>query len=270
LLTNAYIQWVIKVIEFKVNSPNYLLLEECTMSLFGWLRAINGKSGRHSGQGSRSVPERRGATVRPCLERLEDRLAPASVATTTSIAVSITPNALAHTANETITATVTQTGTTTPVTSGNIGFNVNNQTGTAALNSSGQATFSVGLPLYAVALNQTVQVSYAGATVGTNTFVASSFLAPVYLNVMNAVFASQITFGTPPSTGTATPFTTFQSSGGETNDVSVFGISVKFNYVDPGTIQNFTALGITFPGSLSGTIFAPVESFVIQASNQLL
>jgi hypothetical protein len=238
------------------------------MTLFGWLRGINGKHARRSGQSSRSEPMRRGATIRPRLEPLEDRLAPASLATTTNVAISITPNALAATANETITATVTQQGTTTPVTSGNIAFNVNNKMGTATLNSNGQATFSVALPLIAVALNQTVEVAYAGATVGTNTFVASTFLSPVYLNVMNAVFASQITFGTPPTTTTTPP--PFNSSGGETNDVSVFGLSVSFSYVDPGTIQNFTALGLTFPGSLSGTLFAPVESFVVSASNQLL
>jgi len=140
--------------------------------------------------------------------------------------------------------------------------------GTSGVNSNGQATFSTSLPLYAVAQNQTVQVTYGGATAGVNTFVGSSFLSPVYLNVMNAVFASQISFGTPP-TSTSTP-PPFQSSGGETNDVNLFGLSVKFNYVDPGTIDTFTALGITFPGSLSGTIFAPVESAVVSASSQLL
>ena len=163
---------------------------------------------------------------------------------------------------------MTQTGTTTPVTAGTVAFNVNNQMGTSGVNSNGQATFSTSLPLYAVAQNQTVQVTYGGATAGVNTFVGSSFLSPVYLNVMNAVFASQISFGTPP-TSTSTP-PPFQSSGGETNDVNLFGLSVKFNYVDPGTIDTFTALGITFPGSLSGTIFAPVESAVVSASSQLL
>jgi hypothetical protein len=238
------------------------------MTLFGWLREINGKFARRGGRDSRSAPERRGATVRPRLELLEDRVTPASIATSSSVAISITPNFAARTANETVTDTVTLMGTTTPVTSGTVAFNINNQMGTAGLNSSGQATFSVSLPLYAVANNQTVQVTYGGATAGTNTFVGNNFLSPVYLNVMNAVFASQISFGTPP-TSTSTP-PPFQSSGGETNNVTVFGISVKFNYVDPGTIDTFSVLGFTLPGSLSGTLFAPVESAVASASSQLL
>jgi len=238
------------------------------MTLFGWLREINGKWARSSGQGSRSAPVRRDSTIRPRLELLEDRVTPATIATTNSVAISITPNALARTANETITATVTQMGTTTPVTSGTVAFNINNQTGTAAVNSNGQATFSISLPLYVVATNQTIRAYYEGTTVGSNTFQPSNFLAPLYLNVMNAVFASQITYGTPtPTTAFPVPFF---STGGETDDVSVFGISVKFNYVDPGTLDTFTALGLTFPGSLSGTIFAPVESFVASASTQIL
>jgi hypothetical protein len=103
-----------------------------------------------------------------------------------------------------------------------------------------------------------------GATVGSDTFFGSQFLAPVYLNVMTWVFAAQITYGTPTST------TSFQSFGGETNNVSVFGLSVKFNSVDPGTIDNFSVFGFTLPGSLSGTLFAPVESFVALSSAQLL
>ncbi len=107
---------------------------------------------------------------------------PTTFNTTTNVALSITPSFFARTATETITATVTQAGTTTPVTSGNVSFNVNGQTGTAALNSAGQASFTTTLPLYAVADNQTLQAFYAGATVGSDTFNSSVFLSPVYLN----------------------------------------------------------------------------------------
>jgi hypothetical protein len=240
-------------------------LEERIMNLFGWLRENNGKLAR---RGDQRAPERRGATIRPRLEQLEDRVTPATIATTASVAVSITPNFAARTANETLTETVTQMGTTTPVTTGTVAFNINNQTGTAGLNSSGQATFSISLPLYAVASNQTIRAYYEGATVGSNTFQPSNFLAPLYLNVMNAVFASQITYGTP--TGTTAFPAPFFSTGGETNEVFVFGISVSFNYVDPGTLNTFTVFGLTAPGSLSGTLFAPVESAVASASSQIL
>jgi hypothetical protein len=234
------------------------------MTLFGWLRGINAMLVRRRGQASRNAPVQQGVTIRPRLECLEDRLAPSDFLTTTNVAISITPNMVTRTANETITATVTQQGTTTPVTAGTVAFNVNNQMATAGVNSNGQAAFSVSLPLYAVATNQTVEASYQGTTVGSDTFLGSQFLAPVYLNVMNWVFASQITFETPTSTSS------FQSSGGETDNVSLFGLSVKFNYVDPGTIDNFAVLGFTLPGSLSGTLFASVESFVISSSAQLL
>jgi hypothetical protein len=238
------------------------------MTLFKWLREMNGKRARRNGQGDRSAPQRRDATIRPRLELLEDRVTPATIATSSSVAVSITPNFAARTANETITDTVTQMGTTTPVTSGTVAFNINNQTGTAGLNSNGQATFSVSLPLYVVASNQTIRAFYGGATVGSNTFENSNFLAPLYLNVMNAVFASQITYGTP--TGTSSFPAPFFSTGGETNEIFVFGISVSFDYVDPGTLNTFTVFGLTVPGSLSGTLFAPVESAVASASTQIL
>lgn len=231
------------------------------MSLFGWLRKINGKQ-EQGGNFSR-----RSTAARPRLEELEDRVTPATFNTTTNVAISITPNFLSRTATETITATVTQFGTTTPVVAGNVNFNVNGQTGTGALNGSGQATFSTSLPLYAVVSAQTVGAGYQGATTDTDTFNFSSFLSPVYLNSLNAVFASQITFGTPPSTSFSP---SFNSAGGETDNVSLFGLAVKFNYIDPGTIQNFTLLGFTLPGSLSGTLFAGVESAVTSASTQLL
>jgi hypothetical protein len=185
------------------------------------------------------------------LECLEDRLALNNFLTTTNVAISITPNLLSRTAIETITATVTQQGTAAPVTNGTVAFNVNNQTATAGLNSNGQAAFSVALPLFAVANNQTLQANFQGATVGPDTFSGSVFLSPVYLNVWNASFPAQITFGTPTST------TSFQSSGGETDDVSVFGSHLKFNYIDPGRITTISWFGFTFPGSFSAALGVP-------------
>jgi hypothetical protein len=230
------------LIVFKVMSSLHLLLEDFTMTLLGWLRENNGYLARRSGQGSRSTAVQRGATIPPRLEHLEDRLSPTNFLTTTNVAISITPNVLTRTANETITATVTQQGTATPVTNGTVAFNVNNQMATAGLNSNGQAIFSVSLPLFAVATNQTLQVNYQGATVGSDTFDDSVFLSPVYLNLMNEFLPSQITYGTPTST------TSFQSSGGETNNISFFGLAVKFNYIDPGRIQTIAIGGFTFPG----------------------
>jgi hypothetical protein len=143
---------------FELISPQHVLLEVCIMTLFGWLREINGKQPRRSGQGSRNATAQRDATTQPRLEHLEDRLAPTFFSTTTNAAVGITPNFLTRTANETITATVT-TGF-TPVPDSPIAFYVNNQTSSAALNGNGQAAFSVTLPLFAVANNQTLQVTY--------------------------------------------------------------------------------------------------------------
>ena len=221
------------------------------MNLFGWLREVNGFLARRRAQGSQSAPVQRGATIQPRLECLEDRLALNNFLTTTNVAISITPNVLTRTANETITATVTQQGTATPVTNGTVAFNVNNQTATAGLNSNGQAAFSVALPLFAVANNQTLQANYQGATVGPDTFSGSVFLAPVYLNVWNQLFPAQIAYGTPTSS------VSFQSSGGETDDVSIFGFHLKFNYIDPGRINTINFLGFTFPGSFSEAFGVP-------------
>lgn len=201
------------------------------MTLLGRLRKINGK------------PARKEATIQPRLERLEDRLALTAFNTVTNAAISISPNFFGLNATETVTATVTQQGTTTPVTNGNLAFNVNNQTGTAALNSNGQATFSVTLPLFAVATNQALQVSYQGGASGSDTFNPSTFLAPVYLNWDNQIFPATITYGTPTSA------TLFQSSGGETDALSYFGLPLKFNYIDPGRVSSIDWLTFTLPGS---------------------
>jgi hypothetical protein len=74
----------------------------------------------------------------------------------------------------------------------------------------------------------------------------------------------------PPLSQGSLPVSPFGTYNGETDTVSLFGLAIKFNYVDPGTIQSFTLFGFTLPGSLSGTLFAGVESAVIAASPQLL
>jgi hypothetical protein len=231
------------------------------MTLFGWLRESNGKQSQVGSPGRRS---QRVASTRPRLEELEDRVTPATIDTVTNVTISITPNIVSRTATETVTATVTQSGTTTPVTTGTVAFNLNNQTGDAGLSSTGTATFSTTLPLYAVVANQTLAAQYSDPT---DTFNESAFLSPVYLNVLNAVLPSQITFGTPPAT-TSPP--TFNSASGETNTVSLFSLPITFNYIDPGTIENFTILGFTLPGSLSATLFADAQSAIVSASTQLI
>lgn len=215
-------------------------------------RENDGKLLRRGSHDNRLAPARRDTRVRPCLEHLEDRMVPAAIDTTTNVAIAITPNLFGHTATETITATVTQLGSNTPVTSGNLNFNLNNQQGTVPLNSNGQATFSVSLPLFAVVNNQTLLASYGGATAGINTFESSAFLSPVYLNMLNGVFASQITFGTPP---TPTPPTTpFNSASGEKDAITLLFLPVDFNYIDPGRIDTIDIGGFTIPGAFA-TVF---------------
>jgi hypothetical protein len=224
-------------------SPVSSSSEVCTMTLFGYRRTVNAK------------PPQGDTTVRPCLELLEDRVAPAVIGTTTNVAISISPNLLSLTAVETITATVTQQDTNgMPVSVGSVVFNVNNQQGTVPLNSNGQASFTATLPLFAVATNQTVLASYGSTIIGPPTvnllFVGSQFLSPVYLNMFNEVFPSQVTFGTQPN-GTFSPGISFNSASGETNAVTVFFLPVDFNYIDPGRIQSITIGGFTLPGSFS-------------------
>lgn len=242
------------------------------MTLFSSLRKLNGKFARSGDSCPRSAKAQTGAAARPRLEQLEDRVTPTTFNTITNLAINIAPSIGARTATETITATVTQAGVTpvTPVTSGNVFFNVNGQTGNATLNSAGQATFTTTLPLYAVASTQTPQAFYQGATVGSDTFNSSAFLSPVYLNVMNAILPSNITFVGPPLSQTTLPINPYGSYKGETNNVNLFFVPVDFNYVDPGTIQTFTLLGLTFSGSFSGTLFAPFESFYTSLNIQLL
>jgi hypothetical protein len=240
------------------------------MTMSRWLPKIYEKLWPGGKRDCRSTTAQRVVTARPCLEDLEDRVIPTTFNTTTNVAVSITPSFFARTATETITATVTQAGTTTPVTSGNVAFNVNGLTGTVALNSAGQASFTTALPLYAVAGNQSLQGFYAGATVGSDTFNSSVFLSPVYLNVLNALFPSNVTFVGPPLSQSSLPINPYGSYKGETDSVLLFFVPVDFHYIDPGTIQTFNLFGITFSGSLSAAVFAPYENFYNSLNIQLL
>ena len=49
----------------------------------------------------------------------------------------------------------------------------------------------------------------------------------------------------------------FQSSGGETDDVSVFGFPLTFNYIDPGRINSIIWFGPTLPNNFSGAFGVP-------------
>ncbi len=232
------------------------------MTLLGWLRESNGK---RSQGGNLS---RRRTTARPRLEELEDRVTPAEINTVTNVTINITPNFLSRMATETVTATVTQSGTTTPVTSGTVAFNLNSQKATVALSPTGTATFSTSLPLYAVVANQTLAAVYSGGMIGSDELGISGVISPVYLNVLNAALPAQITFGTPPNS--IAPPIIFNSASGETNTVSLFSFPIKFNYIDPGTIDTFTILGFTLPGSFSSTVFGGLQSVIVSASNQLI
>lgn len=201
------------------------------MTRSGWLR--EGYRKLLSG-GSREMTHP-ATIIRPRLELLEDRLAP--TATSTGVAISIAPNWLTLTATETLTATVTQQSGNTPVTSGSVAFNVNNQHGTASLNNNGQATFAVNLPLFAVALNQTLGVSFQGS----DSDDASSFVAPVYLNIWNAILPSRIAYG-PPETSSS-----LGSAGGESDALFLFDIPVIAHYVDPGLIDSIAINDFLFP-----------------------
>ena len=202
----------------------------------GWQRENHRKP---SGSGSRLTPHPV-TTIRPQLESLEDRLSP--VATSIGVAMSIAPNFQTFTATETLTATVTQQGTNTPVTSGTVAFNINNQRGTATLDSNGQATFAINLPLFSVAVNQTLDVVFQGSG-GAD---PSSFVSPVYLNIWNAVLPSQLAFG-PPATVAATAPPSLGSIGGETDALFVFGIPVIAHYVDPGMVDSVALNIFLFP-----------------------
>ncbi|HTU22792.1 MAG TPA: Ig-like domain-containing protein [Gemmataceae bacterium] len=228
------------------------------MILLRWLREVNEKLLSRGNRDSRRPPAQRDATARPVLEHLEDRVVP-SVDTTTNIAIAITPNFLGHTATETITATVTQSNTNTPVTAGSVGFIVNNQPASVPVNSNGQATFSLSLPLSAVATNETVLVAYSGTLTitpsGPDGFLPSGVLSPVYLNLMNELLPSHITFATPEN-ALSNAFV-LSSIGGETDAVSLLFLPIDFNYGDPGVILSMKIGELTLPGQLASAFGIP-------------
>lgn len=182
--------------------------------------------------------------TRPRLEQLEDRVAAATFDTVTNVDIKINPTYFFN-AIETITATLTQAGTNTPVTSGNVVFNLNNRTATAPLNDAGAASFTTTLPLLAVATNQTVQAFYEGAATGSDTFNSSVFFSPVYLNQWNAFLLSFISFAGPPPAQSTLPINSYGSYNGE-NDMFLYNVPgspvgetfILVHYVDPGVIQS--------------------------------
>jgi hypothetical protein len=240
------------------------------MILFDLLRKINRELVLCDNPRCRKMLAQPGAATQPRLEELEERLTPTNYNTITSAAISIAPNFAARTATETITATVTNLNSNgPPITAGNIGVNVNNTVVAGGpLNSSGQASVTITLPSVAVAVPQTLQVYYGGATVGSNTFNSSAFFSPVYLNVLNEFLNANVTFVGPYYSQQSLPIGPYGSYNGETDTINFFNI--QFNYVDPGTIETFSILGIGFPGSFAARLFGPIESFASTANAQLL
>jgi hypothetical protein len=205
------------------------------------------------------------------LEELEDRVVPSfSASTYTNATVQITPG---FTVTEQVTVSVTpfqsfnsSTGQITPIptgaatpTGGTVLVNLNNMQQSATLNSNGQATATFQVPLLAFISSQTLGVQYLGFTDASgDVYDGSSFLAPVYKNFNNLVFASTLTFNqlTPQQvyavaisefqnpSGQPTTTTVYNTANGETDTIGSFA----FNYVDPGNIQTVTAFGTQYPG----------------------
>ncbi|HEY7308908.1 MAG TPA: hypothetical protein VH643_06015 [Gemmataceae bacterium] len=241
------------------------------MSFFRWLNAIRGDGARKS---SADRP-----TVHPILESLEERITPTDFGTYTNTTVQIVPNLFNLTVTEKVTANVTVNGTFDPMThaftpgtgpavsTGMVLFNLNNQQQLANVNSNGQATASFTLPILTLFTSQALQASYEGATLGSDTFESSQFLAPLYTNFDNLIFVATLTFGTlthQQQTGTFNPTTgvfvlpSFNTAQGESNNMGV----LNFHYDDPGTITTFEAFGSTFPGSLAFKVGAYGPEFM--------
>jgi hypothetical protein len=201
------------------------------------------------------------------LEELEDRVVPSFVGTAdtyTNASVQIAPNLGSMSVTETVTATVSTvnfdpfTGMSTTIpsgagnnaTGGKVLFNLNNQQATATVNSNGQATATFTVPLLAFLTSQTLELSYQGFApdAGSN-YRSSSFLAPLYKNFDNVFLPSTLTFNqlTPQQTQfSTTTLSSFYTAQGETD--SVFNGLIKFNYVDPGTIDTVSVLSFNLPG----------------------
>jgi hypothetical protein len=228
------------------------------------------------------------------LEQLEDRVVPSFMTNTyTNASVQITPGFIV---TETVTAQVTPfvgfnsvpgSPGTTPIpagatnpTGGTVIFNLNNLQQAATVNSNGQATATFQVPFLAFLTSQTLSVNYQGFTDGSgNQWFSSSFVAPLYKNFDNLIFvfknlnvlpSSTITFNqltpqqvyadkfqeytTNPATFPATTSPPYNTANGETD--SLFNGLVVFNYVDPGTINTVTVLGLAFSGSVASQLGA--------------
>jgi hypothetical protein len=220
-------------------------------------------------------------TIRVRLEELEDRVVPAFFAATyTNASVQVMLSGFNVT--EKVTATVTTTpsfdpftGVTTPIpagagnnpTAGGVLFSLNNsQSSVASVDANGQATATFTVPLLAFLTSQTLQVRYLGSFPASgNDYGESQFLAPLYLNFDNLMFGGNITFNqlTPQQVSgtflTVSPFTqtalgSFNTAQGETN--SVLNGLIKFNYVDPGSIDSVSVFGFNITGGITAELIA--------------
>jgi hypothetical protein len=253
-------------------------------SLTNWLRKQQNSAEKS--------PQRPHTRLR--LEELEDRLVPTpitGIGTYTNASVQITPG---FTVTEKVTATVTNfptvsvnssTGAVTvnPIpngapspSGGTVLFNLNNMQQLATLNSSGQATATFQVPLLAFLTSQELTVSYSPFVQFTdssgNSWNGSTFNAPLYKNWDNVLLPATLTFNqltpqqvnaefisyeqnnvgspTPPNNpSTLDPYYTAQ---GEKDDFGLF----SYSYVDPGTIQTVTALGMQLPGIFAANLGA--------------
>ena len=213
------------------------------------------------------------SSARLRLEQLEDRVVPSfTTATYTNATVQITPGL---TVTETVTATVapfqgfnSSTGQITPIptgatnpTSGTVLFNMNNQMQSATLNSSGQATATFQVPLLAFLSSQGLTMQYLGTTDSSgDVWNASLFFGPLYKNWDNVLLAGTLTFNQlTPQQVYAQEISEFQNPSGlpttaylnytAQGETDTLGNGlVAFNYVDPGTINTITALGMQLPG----------------------
>jgi len=146
-------------------------------------------------------------------------------------------------------------------------FNLNNQQQSVNVDSNGQGTATFTLPILTLFTSQTLQASYEGATLKSDIFESSQFLAPLYTNFDNLIFVATLTFGTlshQQQTGTFNPTTgvfilpSFNTAQGESNNMGV----LNFHYDDPGTITTFEDFGFTLPGSLAFKVGAYGPEFM--------
>jgi hypothetical protein len=200
-------------------------------------------------------------TSRLALEQLEDRVTPSIL----NVSVSINPNIFTMSLQETLTATITATTGETGSPTGTVSFNVNNQVQNIAV-SGNQATATYTIPLFTALSGQALSVLFNPDT--TSTFSSSAFLAPLFLNLENFVFSSNITFGAPTAsfsnftTSTGMTTSSFNSQFGETDVVQFGFIPVTFNYAQDGSISTVSFLGVTFPGFFAAGIINPLAPVV--------